>query len=647
MTPQPVPRQPAPRSPPPRTSPRVPFVEPVALVRALPPSPPCSPSELGGHAIAVEVNNTAEQQQQGRGFVADLDEDGVDDAMGLGAGESGGARRPGLKRTALSESTETHHHHHQHHHRHHSDPDPATATTIAKLDVRDAADSILHQQVHEREKRLRQQQHSDALRVKVVQQAVQEKASRSAPQRGRSVTLTASHSHARPQRWSIGEPSELLAGLAVRAPWDAVPCTSPPSEASAANGIPTVSLQIKQGHGHGHPPERCTTDIAHERCGDEPIFTDHLVRFVYPERGCHVRVRDEGVQASGPPPLQLRVLPQHRCACSPCGRGARGAGVGPCVWVVQALFSLAGLACVILVLALVGAAAFHATEGPHEDLQVRQLNREQTELVVQLATDLRVVLPDDATWRAAIERSVESHEQMVLRAAAAGYGEGGAGEGGARIWTYPGGLLFAASLLTTLGFGAPVPRTPLGRLTAVVLAVLGIPLNVVLALQLGRQLCVRLPRLLPLLSASRPPAVHPSPPSKGRTPCSTCWSAPAMPVDPGGARCEDGAGLGFRWAPLLLPVGSLLVYYVLGMALFGAVLALPASEWVVFPLSLTAAGGVARVPGWVRVCYAAYLEGGVLLAAVAVALLQAPATTATTDFAMGLGILDLDEYYSA
>lgn len=100
-----------------------------------------------------------------------------------------------------------------------------------------------------------------------------------------------------------------------------------------------------------------------------------------------------------------------------------------------------------------------------------------------------------------------------------------------------------------------------------------------------------------------------------------------------------------RWAPMVLPVGSILVYYVLGMVVFGSVLALPASDWLVFPLSLTAAGGVARVPGWVRVSYAAYLEGGVLLAAVAVALLQAPATTATTDLAMSLGILDLDDYY--
>ena len=89
------------------------------------------------------------------------------------------------------------------------------------------------------------------------------------------------------------------------------------------------------------------------------------------------------VQVSGPPPLQLYVLPQHRYRC--CCRGRRperggaggGAGGGPCTWLVQAVFCIAGLATIILVLALVGAAAFHATEGPHEDQQVHQLNKQQ------------------------------------------------------------------------------------------------------------------------------------------------------------------------------------------------------------------------------------------------------------------------------
>lgn len=188
------------------------------------------------------------------------------------------------------------------------------------------------------------------------------------------------------------------------------------------------------------------------------------------------------VQVAGPPPLQLCVLPQHRCGCGRGrGRTRRGDGGGVCLWLVQAVFCLAGLAVIILILALVGAAAFHTTEGPHEDLQVQELNRlqvrvaavvhvmdvadyprwegmlteslvlRQADMVIQLATDLRVGAPEDSRWRGLIERSVEQHEQMLLRATAAGYGEGGAGEGGARIWTYPGGLLFAASLLTTLG----------------------------------------------------------------------------------------------------------------------------------------------------------------------------------------------------
>lgn len=42
---------------------------------------------------------------------------------------------------------------------------------------------------------------------------------------------------------------------------------------------------------------------------------------------------------------------------------------------------------------------------------------------------------------------MEKHETLLLDAVSAGYGEGGGGQ----IWTYPGCILFAVSLLTTLG----------------------------------------------------------------------------------------------------------------------------------------------------------------------------------------------------
>lgn len=74
-----------------------------------------------------------------------------------------------------------------------------------------------------------------------------------------------------------------------------------------------------------------------------------------------------------------------------------------------------------------------------------------------------------------------------------------------------------------------MPRTPLGRLAAIVLAVVGIPLNLIMALQLGRLLCTRLPRLLPVLApaaAKQAVAVSEADPNtKQRATCSTCWPA--------------------------------------------------------------------------------------------------------------------------
>lgn len=73
------------------------------------------------------------------------------------------------------------------------------------------------------------------------------------------------------------------------------------------------------------------------------------------------------------------------------------------------------------------------------------MSRRQTELVVGLATDLRQVVPEEPVWRQTIEEYAAHHETLILSAVSSGYPQRGT------IWTYPGCLLFATSLLTTLG----------------------------------------------------------------------------------------------------------------------------------------------------------------------------------------------------
>ncbi|KAJ1530419.1 hypothetical protein ONE63_005327 [Megalurothrips usitatus] len=311
-------------TPPPVTAPRQTghtdtacFVAPVAPVRALhdPTSPSASPSpeqgQQGPEAACVRPGPGAPGgpspaglpglQQQGRqGHAGDSNagpaappdadvgrrhrgavlDDAPDAAMGVGEGEGGATRRlpSSLRKTAFSTPSllpsprELQHQHaspRRHHQRHHSD----TAR---------AADDVMHQLQHEREKRLHQMDSSWG--VKVVPDKT-DKATRSAPapqHGGRSITVTAcSQTNPRPQRWSLGGP---LTGTS----WDIVLGRPPPPRPGHAhNGVavvPTLSLSTQQQqplHGplRGGSSPRQAVDAGTDVCHGHPVLTDHLVRF--------------------------------------------------------------------------------------------------------------------------------------------------------------------------------------------------------------------------------------------------------------------------------------------------------------------------------------------------------------------------------
>jgi hypothetical protein len=72
----------------------------------------------------------------------------------------------------------------------------------------------------------------------------------------------------------------------------------------------------------------------------------------------------------------------------------------------------------------------------------------QHELVIELARDLRILKQEEPVWRNTIDYYVGKHKEILLEAVSDGYGEGGSK---GKIWSYAGCLLFAVSLLTTLG----------------------------------------------------------------------------------------------------------------------------------------------------------------------------------------------------
>lgn len=76
----------------------------------------------------------------------------------------------------------------------------------------------------------------------------------------------------------------------------------------------------------------------------------------------------------------------------------------------------------------------------------------QRDLAVGLATELRQLRADEKEmeplWSNKVRQYVARHEKLLLIAVSSGYGEGG---DNGQLWTFPGCVLFAISVLTTLG----------------------------------------------------------------------------------------------------------------------------------------------------------------------------------------------------
>ena len=76
----------------------------------------------------------------------------------------------------------------------------------------------------------------------------------------------------------------------------------------------------------------------------------------------------------------------------------------------------------------------------------------QRDLAVGLATELRQLRADEQEmeplWSKKVQQYVARHEKLLLIAVSSGYGEGG---DNGQLWTFSGCMLFAISVLTTLG----------------------------------------------------------------------------------------------------------------------------------------------------------------------------------------------------
>ena len=327
-------------------------------------------------------------------------------------------------------------------------------------------------------------------------------------------------------------------------------------------------------------------------------------------------VKSVAIQTIIGQPLRLRVLPSVKDIVHENETNSADVKGFSKIWkyirfLGRLSLSLFGLFWFLITWAIVGAIVFCAIEGPREREQVTKLKDMQNDLSVSLATELRQLRTEkeedlEPLWSVKVEKYVAKHEELLLRAVNSGYGESGnSGE----LWTLPGCILFSLSLLTTLGFGAPVPRTTIGRTVTVIFAAIGIPAHFLLIMNVGLLLAIRLQRY----AISRKFDEYDQKDPK--------YLAPIP-----------------KWVKIV-PFVFGASYYLMGIVCFGIARSRPIAASVLFPLDFTAAGGLSTIVGHVRVLYGLYLEGAVTIAAFAVAVLRVSATQNLTNIGLKYGLL--------
>ncbi|KOC65824.1 TWiK family of potassium channels protein 7 [Habropoda laboriosa] len=315
-------------------------------------------------------------------------------------------------------------------------------------------------------------------------------------------------------------------------------------------------------------------------------------------------------------PLRLRVLPSVKDIVDEKDENSTNVKGFSTIWkyirfLGRLSLSLFGLLWLLTIWAIVGAVAFCATEGRREREQVTKWKNMQNHLAVGLATELRQLRTEreedvEPLWSEKIQQYVAKHEELLLVAVNSGYNESG---NNGQLWTFSGCILFALSLLTTLGFGAPVPRTTSGRTVTVIFAAIGIPAHFLLIMNLGLLLAVRLQK----------------------------YAISRKLVKYDQTVLHDLAPVP-KWVKIIpfVCVGS---YYLLGILCFGIARSRPIASSILFPLDFTAAGGLSTIVGYVRILYGLYLEGAVTITAVAVAVLRVSATQSLTNIGLKYGLL--------
>ncbi|XP_045778820.1 uncharacterized protein LOC123876553 [Maniola jurtina] len=283
-----------------------------------------------------------------------------------------------------------------------------------------------------------------------------------------------------------------------------------------------------------------------------------------------------------------------------------------------------GLTTFLILWTVIAVFTIQSFEGPQEEKVSIEFEKEQNQLVIDLATELRQITPLSPKWRNAIERRIEDERQLTMQAV----GDGARIKPG-EYWSLPGTFLFTVYVMTALGFGAPVPHTLWGRTSALVYAILAVPTHIYLMVNASTCAVVHLEACARHLRDKISGDLGELTKSN--------FNKRDIPINSHNSEIIKSSKLNARKSIICclrvfgvgrgIPLATV-SYYTLGLVSFGVLRGKSPSKTFMFPLEFTTSGGLDHVEDYVRILYGFYVEGAMCLLACMLATIRRHSSSA-------------------
>ncbi|XP_071094260.1 uncharacterized protein [Haliotis cracherodii] len=201
---------------------------------------------------------------------------------------------------------------------------------------------------------------------------------------------------------------------------------------------------------------------------------------------------DEPIQGEEPlPPLARSRTKRLSSRRESTMREKRRKCLQCCKKATAFLFSHIGLCSLVVAYTIMGGFIFKAIEGPFENkvkTKIRETRIKMVDKMLQHATELSLSEIGHENFTAIVDQQLKDFQKTVFKETK-DHGWDGKDKSDADIpemqWSFASSLLYAITVMTTIGYGHVAPKTDTGRIVTIGYAVLGIPLTLLCLTNIG------------------------------------------------------------------------------------------------------------------------------------------------------------------